>query len=676
MQNPLLEVKFKMPFDSVKPEHIEPAIKALIAESKARIDAICNIQGPRTFENTMLALDNSTEGLSYARSVIDNLKSVASYPELRTAYNAVQAPISEFYSSITLDERLWNAIKAYAATDDAKALTGPRLRFLEKTMADFKREGADLDPAGKLKLAALDVRLKELTNKFSDNLLDSTAAFELVVTDPSKLAGLPQSAIDAAKADAEAKGVQGWRFSLQAPSYIAVMTYLDDSGIREQVYRAYNTRATEAELDNTPLIKEIIELRKERSAMLGFQTFADLVLEDRMAKSGDAAKAFIEDLQQKVEKRFQEENAELLAFRRTLEGPNAPALQPWDVSYYAEKQRQKEYAFDEEALRPYLPADKAVDGMFEVVRRLYGIEVKEVHDMPTWHESVKTYSIHEKDGTFIGCFYSDLFPRESKRQGAWMDGLITGRPVPGGFEPHLGLICGNFTPPVGDKPALLTHREVETLFHEFGHLLHHALSKVEIKSLAGTNVAWDFVELPSQIMENWCWERECLDIFAAHYETGEKIPDDLFQKMKDAKNFRSANMTMRQLGFALTDLKLHTEYDPAKDGSPVEYARDIMQRYSPAPLPGYYAMLNGFNHLFADPVGYAAGYYSYKWAEALDADGFTRFGKEGIFNPSTGKDFKDIILANGNSEDPMELYKRFMGREPDPNALLIRAGLN
>jgi oligopeptidase A len=394
-----------------------------------------------------------------------------------------------------------------------------------------------------------------------------------------------------------------------------------------------------------------------------------------MAHSGERAFEFLEDLKRKSERRFQEENRELAEFRRSLEGPGAADLEPWDVAYYAEKQRAALYDFDEEALRPYFPLEQVVAGLFELVNRLYGVRVSELGGASGWDAQVRFYHLYDADDTLLGGFYTDWYPRENKRGGAWMDALVTGGPAPDGFLPHAGLICGNLTPPAGGKPALLTHREVETIFHEFGHLLHHLLSRVEIRSLAGTNVAWDFVELPSQIMENWCWERPALDLFARHWETGEPIPEDLFRKMNRARTFRAANAQMRQLGFGFADLSLHIRYQPERDGDPVLYTRRILQDFSPAPLPPYHAMIAGFTHLFSSPVGYGSGYYSYKWAEVLDADAFTRFREHGIFSREVGTEFRSNILSRGDSDDPAQLYRQFMGREPDPTALLRRSGL-
>lgn len=673
--NPLIGIQFRVPFDRIRAEHVDPAITRLLSDARSGLAALAAETGPRTFENTMRALDHLTEPLDYAMAVVRHLESVATYPELRAAFNAVQPRVSAFYTGIPLDAGLWQALKNYAATPEGATLSGERRRYLTKSVDDFRRHGADLDAEGKKQLEAIDVELTQLTTKFAENVLDSTNAFELILTSEADLAGLPPTAVAAARESAVRKGREGWRFTLQAPDYFAVMTYLDNAAIRRQVYEAYSIRATESGRDNRPRIARILELRREKARLLGFENFADLVLEDRMAHDSRRAMEFLEELKAKTEARFRQENLELAEFRRSLEGPGAPAMEPWDVAYYAEKQRAALYDFDEEALRPYFPIENVTAGMFELVNRLYGLRVSEQSGVPVWDPQVRYYNVHDETGTLLGGFYADWFPRENKRGGAWMDGLITGGPSGDGFRPHLGLICGNLTPATGGKPPLLTHREAETIFHEFGHLLHHLLSRVGIRALAGTNVAWDFVELPSQIMENWCWERASLDLFARHFESGEPIPEPLFQKMKRARTFRAANAQMRQLGFGFIDLLLHTAYSPERDGDPVAYSRAILQQFSPAPLPPDHAMIAAFTHLFANPVGYGAGYYSYKWAEVLDADAFTRFRASGIFSREVGGEFRDRILARGDSEDPAELYRNFMGRDPDPRALLERFGL-
>lgn len=669
--NPLLDIKFQIPFDEIRAEHVEPAIDELLRDAQERLDELTADPAPRTFANTLERLDRLTERLEFAMQVTRNLEALATTPELRAANNAVQPKVSAFYSSLPLNEPLWRAVQAYSHTGEAKSLTGVRKRYLEKTIDNFRRHGAELDAAGKQRIAEIDVELTKLTIRFSENVLDSTNQFELVIKDQAQLAGLPESALAMARASAAAKGLEApsWRFTLQGPSYLAVMTYLDDAGTRRQVYEAFVNRATEEKHDNLPVLKRILELRREKANLLGYRDFADLVLEDRMAHTGSRAQEFLGDLEQKTRAHADRESAELEAFA------GRSGLEPWDVAYYAEKQRAALYDFDEEALRPYFPLESVVNGMYEIVHRLYDIRVVEKTGVPAWDPQVKYYEIYDDRFGMLGAFYADWFPRENKRSGAWMDVLITGDVAPGRQEPHAALICGNLTPPVEGRPSLLTHREVQTIFHEFGHLLHHCLSRVELRGLAGVNVAWDFVELPSQIMENWTWEREALDLFARHYQSAVPIPADLFEKMRAARNFRAANGQMRQLGFAIADLALHREYSEERDGDLLAYVRAIFQRFSPAPLPGRYGMICSFTHLFASPVGYGAGYYSYKWSEVLDADAFTRFRDCGIFSRDVGTQFRENILARGDSEDPADLYRKFMGRDPDPNALLQRSGL-
>ncbi len=668
MPNPLLTFTYRIPFHEIRATDVEPAIDQLLAEASRAVETIVALEGERTYENTMGRLDMFARQLDYASNIVRHLESVATTPELRAAHNAVQPKVAAFYASLPLNAGLYKAIQSYATTAGAQSLTGARARYLEKTLDEFRRHGAELDDAGKTRLEAIDVELSKITTKFGENVLDSTNAYELIVAEEKKLAGLPATALAAAKESAASKGVEGWRFTLHAPSYIAVMTYLDDESIRHEMYHAFNTRARSGDHDNRPLILRILELRREKAALLGFGDFADFVLVDRMAHTGAHAQQFLANMRDRTELRFHHENRELREFA-------GRELNAWDIGYESEKQRRALYDFDEEALRPYFPMDRVMSGMFELFGRLFGIRVVERQGVPGWDPGVKYYDIADQSGAPIGGFYTDWFPRDNKRGGAWMDALITGVPSLDPSPRHLGLICGNLTPPIGEAPALLTHREVETIFHEFGHLLHHCLSRVEVRSLAGTNVAWDFVELPSQIMENWCWDRESLDLFARHYETGEPIPEDLFQKMRRAKTFRAGNAQMRQLGFGLVDLALHREYSPDRDGDVLQYARGTLSRYSPALLPDDYAMIAGFTHLFSSPVAYGAGYYSYKWAEVLEADAFTRFQREGIFSESVGREYREKILARGDSEDPAELYRSFMGRDPDPSALLERAGL-
>jgi oligopeptidase A len=669
--NPLLTERFPIEFEAVKAEHVEPAIQLLLEQMNRRLLALGGPDTPRTYRDILLALDQMTEPLDFAMALVRHLESVVTTPELRAAHNAVQGPVSAFYTSIALNENLWKAVQAVNESGEKETLAPVHRRYLDKTVTGFRRAGADLDAAGKKQLEELDVALTKVTTKFSENVLDATNAYEFLISDEKKLAGLPESARMAARASAQSKGKEGWRLTLQGPSYTAALTYLDNRDIRRDLWEASNTRATGGQYDNRALISEILGLRRRKAELLGYRDFADLVLEERMAHAGGQAQAFLEDLRHKTAPFFDLENRSLLETGKSL---GYEKVNPWDVAYLAEKQRQALYDFDEEELRPYFQLENVVAGMFDIFSRVLGIKVIQEPDVPGWDPAVKYYRVEDaRSGKLLGGFYADWFPRENKRGGAWMDSLVTGNPDAG--RPHLGLICGNLTAPVGDAPSLLTHREVETIFHEFGHLLHHTLSLVPVRTLCGTNVPWDFVELPSQIMENWCMERDALHLFARHYKTGEAIPEELFEKMKRARTFRSANTQMRQLGFGMVDLKLHREYDPEQGSDVLAFARDIYAQFSPAPLPPDYGMIASFTHLFASPVAYGAGYYSYKWAEVLDADAFTRFRREGIFNAGTGLDFRRRILERGDSDDPAQLYRTFMGRDPDANALLERLGL-
>lgn len=667
--NPLLHVPFDIPFDQIRIEHIVPAIRELIEKSQKAIDAVAEPEaGPqvqRGYEDTILALEQATIDLENAMAVVRHLEAVQNSAELRQAIQTIEPEVSTFYSSIPLNAKLWQAIAAVSRN----GLKPVERRCVEKHIDFFRRHGAELEPESKKRLLDLDVELQGLCTKFSSNVLDATNAFELVIADENKLAGLPEHAKAMARANAEAKGVAGYRFTLQAPSLMPVLTYLEDEEIRRTLWQANNRRAMGGDFDNRLLLRRILELRREKAHLLGFFTFADFVLADRMAQRGLVAREFVYELEHATRERFAAEHEELEKFA-------GKKLEPWDLAYYSEKMRLALYDIDEEALRPYFEVNQVLKGMFRLFEGLLGIEIVEPPGAQVYDAAVTYYEIHS-GGRMMGAFFADWFPRESKRGGAWMQGLITGGPRPdGSFAPHLGVICGNMTPPAPGKPALLTHREVETIFHEFGHLLHHCLSEVEVRSLSGTSVPWDFVELPSQIMENWCWERASLDFIARHHETGQSIPDDLLEKLRRARTFRSASMQMRQLGFGTVDLVLHTDFDPNIEMDLVELSNHVLQRFTPVTLPEDYGMILSFTHLFAHPVGYAAGYYSYKWAEVLDADAFSRFQEEGVLNPAVGREYREKILSQGNSHEVRELFHNFMGREPNQEALLKRIGLH
>ncbi|MEO6005285.1 MAG: M3 family metallopeptidase [Opitutus sp.] len=678
--NPLLESSFHIRWSALTADQIEPAISLALKRAQAAIDEIAQrpVEGV-TYENTFLQLERATEELTQAWGKVTHLQSVADSPELRAAHNAMLPHVSAFYARIPLNAALWLRLKSFAEAPAASALRGIHRRFFDETIADFKQAGADLAADARTRLETLQTELSQLTQKYAENVLDATNAWHLTIEDELRLTGLPAHAKAAARRSAEAKGTAGWRFTLHQPSQEPFMTYVEDAELRREMWSAAASVGAKTPHDNTDLIRRILILRAEKASLLGKAHFADLVLERRMAKSGESALAFLADLQSRATAAFTRETRELEEFRAKQVGDATRPLAPWELAFWAEKLRQARYDFDEEILRPYFPMNRVIDGLFELAQRVFGLRVveRQTGEIETWHPEVKFYDMVDRNARTVGSFYADWHPRESKRGGAWMNYLITGGPQRDGSRaPHLGLICGNMTPPADGRAALLRHREVETIFHEFGHLLHHLLGEVEIKSLNGVNVAWDFVELPSQIMENWCWERASLDLFARHFETGDPIPADIFAKMTAAKNFRSASVTMRQLSLAKMDLLLHTrtrEFASLPDVEPAAraaIAECLIPTQPPAPT-----LVKRFTHIFSDPVGYAAGYYSYKWAEVLDADAFTRFKAEGIFNARTGEDFVTHILSRGNSADPAELYQGFMGRGPDLNALLRRSGL-
>jgi len=671
--NPLLNVGFRIPFDRIRPEHAEPAVDTLLAQTGQSLERLAAAP-ERNFDRFIEDLDILTEELDTVRTLVGHLDSVVTNPEWQAAKRAILPRVTEFYTRLSLHPGLWAALKAFAETDAARNLDPVRARLLGLTTDEFRRQGADLPEAQKTRLLEVNTRLAQVTNDFGKNVLDATAAYELYVP-TERLAGVPERVLDATRREAEARGQAGHRLTLHLPTLDPILTYADDRELRRELWLAHGALGTGEGRDNRPLVTEILRLRREQARLLGFRDFADYVLEDRMAGGGDRALAFERDLETRIRPFYERENAELEAFYREQAGVDAPALEQWDLGYWAEKQRQAKYDFDEEALRPYFALDSVLAGLFEIVGRVFGITVREAQ-APGWHPEVRYYDILNEAETHVASFYTDWFPRDTKRAGAWMNAFVTGGPREGGVDPHLGLMCGNMTPPSGDTPALLSLREVETVFHEFGHLLHHALSRVEVRSLSGTNVAWDFVELPSQIMENWVGERGALDLFARHWQTGERLPDQLFERLTRARNYRAANTAMRQLSFGTVDLELHMTFDPAAPGAdPITFARDLAARFTPAPLPQDYARIAQFGHLFSSPVGYGAGYYSYKWAEVLDADAFSRFAQEGLFNRETGRAYVETILSQGNSKDAAELYRDFMGRDPDPGALLRRSGL-
>jgi len=692
--HPFLNSDFHVRWSQLVPDAVASDIGHALEVAKQNIEAIC-CQDPTmaTFESTFLAFENAAELLNKGWGRLCHLDSVCDSPAQREAYGKMLSEVSDFYSSLSLNGRLWSMIKTVSESPEIALLSPVQQRFVQETVADFRNSGADLPADQKKRVAEVDAELSKLTKEYSEHVLDSTNAWELVITDELKLIGLPESAIAGAAANARAKGHEApaWRFTLQFPSMYPLMQHLHDDGIRRQVWEASSQVGAVGEFDNTVLVWQILTLRQEKAAILGHKHFADLTLLRRMARNGETAVGFVNDLHERIRPTFIAEHKQLAQYKASKSGQPIGALEPWEVAYWAERQRKENYDFDEEVLRPFFPVDGVMAGMFEIASRLFGITIRQletVYRVPggegeaelldddlrveVWHPECSFYEIHDaKTAAHLGSFYADWHPRESKRGGAWMNSLHTG----GVGEPHLGIIIGNMSPPVDGKMAQLTHSEVETIFHEFGHLLHGMLSQVEVKSLSGTNVPWDFVELPSQIMENFCWDRESLDLFARHHESGEPIPEDLFVKMVAARNYLSASGFMRQLAFGKLDLELHSRLADfaGKDLDAIE--REVLVDYlAPLNTPTP-SMMRRFNHLFSSPTGYAAGYYSYKWAEVLDADAFTRFQKEGVLNAETGHAFREHILSKGNSAAPDELYRRFMGRDPELEPLLVRAGL-
>ena len=679
-QNPLLQDDFRPPFHRIGSEHVEPGTRAALEEAQAELDAIAGSGETPTWHGTIGRLDDLAEKLSRRLTPASHLISVAETPELREAYNAVLPEISAFWSSLPLDEGLWKRVRDFAETEEAEALKGVARRHLDKSLQEFRRAGADLPAEAKERLQALRVELAQLEQRFSENVLDATAAYEYTVTDEGRLSGIPEAARRRARASAEEKDIDGWLFTLQFPSVEPVFKYADDRELRRTMYMAYTTRCRDGEYDNRSLVARILRLRNEIASVLGYASYPDYRLEDRMARTGARAREFEWDLVARTRPYWERDAAELTAHAAALE---LDGLEPWDVAYVMENLRKVRYDIDDEAMRPYFPLEKVLDGIFQIAHQVFGFRVEERKIEEVWHEDVRYYEIFDEEGTLSGAFYTDWFPRKEKRQGAWMGDFVTGGPSPDGFAPHLGVICGNFTPPDGDTPALLTHREVETAFHEFGHLLHHCTSRVEVGSRGGIKVAWDWVELPSQLMENWCWEREALDLFARHHETGDAFPQDLFERMVAARRYMGGWGQLRQLSYGTVDLFLHGELaaglpvpaegedlDAAQGEEVMLAARDHFRDFAVSDSFADHHILTSFGHLFAG--GYDAGYYSYLWSEVLDADVFTRFKREGIFNGDTGRSYVACILSRGDSAEPEELFREFMGRDPDPEALLER----
>lgn len=673
--NPLLQPYDLPPFSAIRPEHVQPAIEQILADNRAGIQKILADQGKNpTWAGLVLAMDELNDRLGAAWSPVSHLNAVCNSAELREAYEACLPALSAYSTEMGQNRELFQAFDALAHSPQVADFDQAQKTILEHSLRDFRLSGIDLPEAEQKRYAQVQSKLSELGSKFSNQLLDATQAWTKHITDEAALAGLTESAKAQMAAAAQAKGLDGWLISLEFPSYYPVMTYAQDRALREEVYAAYSTRASDqgpnaGQFDNGPVMEEILDLRQELAKLLGFGSFAELSLATKMAETPDQVLTFLRDLAKRT-KPFAARDLEQLQAYASEQG--FPELKSWDTGFFGEKLREQRYSVSQEALRAYFPIDKVLDGLFVIVNRLYGIDIAEIKGFDTWHPDVRLFEIKE-NGQRIGRFFFDLYARANKRGGAWMDGARDRRRTAAGElqSPVANLVC-NFTPAVAGKPALLTHDEVTTLFHEFGHGLHHMLTEIEHAGVSGINgVAWDAVELPSQFMENWCWEPEGLALISGHYETGEALPKDLLDKMLAAKNFQSGLMMVRQLEFSLFDFELHATHGDGRSVAQVlEGIRDEVSVLRP---PAYNRFPNSFAHIFAG--GYAAGYYSYKWAEVLSADAFSRFEEEGVFNPQTGKAFRQAILARGGSLAPMELFKDFRGREPSIDALLRHSGL-
>jgi len=673
--NPLLQDFDLPPFSAIRPEHVEPAIDQILADNRAAVARLLETQRENpSWSGLVQALDELGARLGQAWGPVSHLNAVCNSPELRDAYQACLPKLSEYYTELGQNRALFEAYKALAESPQAAGFDVAQKTILEHALRDFRLSGIDLPAEQQKRYGEIQQRLSELTSRFSNQLLDATQAWTRLLTDESELAGLPESARAQLKQAAAAKGLDGWLITLEFPSYYAIMTYADNRGLREEVYTAYSTRASDqgpnaGQFDNGPLMAEILDLRQELAELLGFKHFAELSLATKMAESTDQVLHFLRDLAVRSKPFAQRDLEELRAFAAEQ---GVHDLQSWDTGYFSEKLRQARYDLSQETVREWFPIDKVLSGLFAIVQKLYGIEINELHDFERWHPDVRLFEIRE-NGEQIGRFYFDLYARANKRGGAWMDGARDKRRTADGHlvSPVAYLVC-NFTPASAGKPALLTHDEVTTLFHEFGHGLHHLLTRVEHAGASGINgVAWDAVELPSQFMENWCWEPEGLALISGHYQSGEPLPRELLDKMLAAKNFQSGLMMLRQLEFSIFDFELHATHGDGRSVLEVlEAVRDEVAVMRP---PHWNRFANGFAHIFAG--GYAAGYYSYKWAEVLSADAFSRFEEEGVLNPETGRAFRDAILARGGSEPPMQLFVKFRGREPAIDALLRHSGL-
>ncbi|MEZ8616625.1 oligopeptidase A [Vibrio splendidus] len=678
MSNPLLTFTDLPPFSQIKPEHVKPAVEQVIEECRNKIEQVLEGNTSPSWDNLVAPIDEVDDRLGRIWSPVSHMNSVMNSDELRDAYESCLPVLSEYGTWVGQHKGLFEAYKAIKASEAFSALNQAQQKTITDALRDFELSGIGLPADEQHRYGEISKRQSELGSQFSNNVLDATMGWSKQITDVAELAGMPESALAAAQAAAEAKEQEGYLLTLDIPSYLPVMTYCDNQALRKELYEAYVTRASDrgpnaGKWDNTEIITEQLKLRHEIARMLGFSTYSEKSLSTKMAETPDQVLGFLNDLAVKAKPQGEREVEELRQFAEKEFGVSE--LNLWDIAYYSEKQKQNLFEISDEELRPYFPESNAVSGLFEVLNRVFGMSVTEREGVDTWHDSVRFFDIFDATGTLRGSFYLDLYAREHKRGGAWMDDCRGRRITQSGeLQTPVAYLTCNFNKPVGDKPALFTHDEVVTLFHEFGHGIHHMLTQVDAGAVAGINgVPWDAVELPSQFLENWCWEEEALSFISGHFETGEALPKEMLEKMLAAKNFQSAMFILRQLELGLFDFTLHTEYDPEVGARVLETLADVKSKVSVLPSLDWNRFSHSFGHIFAG--GYSAGYYSYLWAEVLSADAFSAFEEEGIFNTETGNRFLNNILEMGGSEEPMELFKRFRGREPQIDAMLRHAGI-
>lgn len=678
MNNPLLTMDSLPPFSQIKPEQVQPAVIQAIADCKQKISDVLAQRDPHTWDSLIAPLEEVNDRLSRIWSPVSHLNSVLNSEALREAHDACLPLLSEFQTYVGQHEGLYQAYLALSQSDDFPLLSGAQRKEIQNTLRDFRLSGIGLPAEAQQRYGEIQARLSELASRFSNNVLDATQGWHKLVADEAELAGLPDSVRAAARQMAEIKGKEGWLFTLDIPSYLPVMMYADNRELRAEMYEAFTTRASDqgpnaGKWDNSAIMSELLTLRRELAQLLSFANYAELSLATKMADKTEQVVSFLTDLAAKSLPQGKAELEEIRAFAAEQHGQSE--LAAWDLAYYAEKLKQHKFSISDEQLRPYFPASKVVKGLFEVVKRVFGMKVRERLGIDTWHPDVRFYDIFDSEDELRGSFYLDLYAREHKQGGAWMD-VCLGRRYrqDGSLQKPVAYLTCNFNGPVDGKPALFTHNEVVTLFHEFGHGIHHMLTRIDVAGVAGINgVAWDAVELPSQFLENWCWESEALAFISGHYETGEPLPTDLLEKMLTARNFQAAMQMLRQLEFALFDFRLHQEFDPANPAQLPALLDEVRSQVAVMTPPAFNRFQHSFSHIFAG--GYAAGYYSYKWAEVLSADAFSRFEEEGIFNPATGQSFLKNILEKGGSKEPMELFRAFRGREPKVDALLRHSGI-